>query len=47
MLMFHFTRNSYDGDISGVEVCVNNSEPEYDTKLAQNILDGLEKVGIS
>ena len=40
-------RNSYDGDISGVEVWVNNSEPEYDTKLAQNILDGLEKVGIS
>ena len=40
-------RNSYDGDISGVEVWVNNSEPEYDTKLAQNILDDLEKVGIS
>lgn len=40
-------RNSYDGDISGVEVWVNNSEPAYDTQLAQNILDGLKGVGIS
>lgn len=40
-------RNSYDGDISGVEVWVNNSEPAYDTKLAENILNNLAQVGIS
>lgn len=40
-------RNSYDGDISGVEVWVHNSEPASDTALASNILNGLDKVGIS
>ena len=40
-------RNSYDGDISGVEVWVNNARPAADTLLAQKILDGLEQVGIS
>ncbi len=40
-------RNSYDGDISGVEVWVNNAEPQYDTKLAENILGKLDEVGIS
>ena len=40
-------RNSYDGDISGVEIWVNNAEPEYDTKLAENILSELEAAGVS
>ena len=40
-------RNSYDGDISGVEIWVNNAEPAYDTMLAQNIMDKLVSVGIS
>lgn len=40
-------RNSYDGDIYGAEVWVNNAEPKADTTLASNILDELSKVGIS
>lgn len=40
-------RNSYDGDISGVEIWVNNAEPEYDTMLGQNIMDKLASVGIT
>lgn len=40
-------RNSYNGDIGGVEVWVNNSEPEEDTTLATNILKDLESVGIA
>lgn len=40
-------RNSYDGDISGVEAWVHNSEPQADTLLAQNILSKLEEVGVS
>ena len=40
-------RNSFDGDIAGVETWVNNAEPEYDIKLAENILAGIEKVGVT
>ena len=40
-------RNSYDGDMSGVEIWVHNKEPKEDTLLAQNILDKLSAVGIS
>ena len=40
-------RNAYDGDMKGVEIWVNNAQPKEDTALAKNILDGLEKVGIS
>ncbi len=40
-------RNSYDGDISGVEAWVHNKQPKADTLLANNILDKLEAVGIS
>ncbi len=40
-------RNSYDGEMSGVEIWVHNSEPQYDTLLAQNILTRLENVGIA
>ena len=40
-------RNAYTGDMKGVEIWVNNAEPKEDTALAKNILDGLEKVGIS
>ena len=40
-------RNSYDGDISGVEVWVHNSEPSTDTALATDILNNLDDVGIS
>ncbi len=40
-------RNSYDGDISGVELWVNNAEPEYDTTLAEDILAELEGAGVS
>ncbi|MGN0595359.1 MAG: N-acetylmuramoyl-L-alanine amidase [Hominimerdicola sp.] len=40
-------RNSYDGDIYGIEVWVSNDEPEPDTILAENILAALEEVGIS
>ena len=40
-------RNSSDRDYQGVEVWVNNAKPEYDVKLAENILSGLREVGIS
>lgn len=40
-------RNSYDGDISGVEAWVHNKQPAADTLLAANILEKLESVGIS
>lgn len=40
-------RNSYDGDIKGVEIWVNNCKPEEDTVLANNIMTELENVGIS
>lgn len=40
-------RNSYDGDIRGVEIWVHNKEPEEDTVLAQNIMSRLSKAGIS
>ena len=40
-------RNAYVGDMRGVEVWVNNAEPKEDTALANNIISGLEKVGIS
>ncbi len=45
MLCLH--RNSYDGDIQGVEAWVHNSEPTADTTLAKNLLADLEKAGIS
>lgn len=40
-------RNSYDGEISGVEAWVHNKEPEPDTLLANNILKNLEEVGVT
>ncbi|MDE6148873.1 MAG: N-acetylmuramoyl-L-alanine amidase [Ruminococcus sp.] len=40
-------RNSYDGDISGVEVWVHNKEPEKDTTLAQNIMNALDETDIA
>lgn len=40
-------RNSYDGDIKGVEIWVNNCKPDEDTLLANNIMKELEGVGIS
>lgn len=40
-------RNSYDGDISGVEVWVHNKKPEKDTVLAQNIMDKLDETNIA
>ena len=40
-------RNSYEGGIQGVEAWVNNIEPEADTKLGNNVLRALEKVGVS
>jgi len=40
-------RNSYDGDISGVEAWVHNKQPKADTLLANNILEKLEGAGIS
>lgn len=40
-------RNSYDGDIRGVEIWVHNKEPKEDTVLAQNIMSRLSEAGIS
>lgn len=40
-------RNSYDGDISGIEVWVHNKEPEKDTTLAQGIMNALDKTSIA
>lgn len=40
-------RNSYDGDISGVELWVHNKKPEKDTILAQSIMDELDNTAIS
>lgn len=43
-------RNSISGEDPneyGVEIWVNNKQPEYDTKLANNIMSALESVGIS
>lgn len=40
-------RNAYTGDMRGVEIWVNNAEPKEDTLLASNIMQALEKVGIS
>lgn len=40
-------RNSYDGNINGIEVWVHNKKPEKDTTLAQCILDELDKTEIS
>ncbi|MBE6819764.1 MAG: N-acetylmuramoyl-L-alanine amidase [Ruminococcaceae bacterium] len=46
LLFVSLHRNSADG-AKGVEIWVSDSEPESDTKLANNILDGLESAGIS
>ena len=40
-------RNSYDGDIRGVEIWVHNKEPKEDTVLDQNIMSRLSEAGIS
>lgn len=40
-------RNSYDGDISGIEVWVHNKEPEKDTTLAQDIMNALDETNIA
>lgn len=40
-------RNSYDGDISGIEVWVHNKEPEKDTTLAQDIMKALDETNIA
>lgn len=40
-------RNSYDGDIYGVEAWVHNKKPPKDTVLAQCIMDRLDKTKIS
>ena len=40
-------RNSYDGEIRGVEIWVHNNQPKEDTTLAENIMKELESVGIS
>ncbi|MBQ9375725.1 MAG: N-acetylmuramoyl-L-alanine amidase [Ruminococcus sp.] len=40
-------RNSYDGDIYGVEAWVHNKKPPKDTALAQCIMDKLDKTKIS
>lgn len=40
-------RNSYDGEMNGVEIWVHNKEPMEDTKLAQNIMTQLVSAGIS
>lgn len=40
-------RNSYDGDIRGVEIWVHNKETKEDTVLAQNIMSRLSEAGIS
>lgn len=40
-------RNSYDGEMSGVEIWVHNKEPKEDTQLAQNIMAQLSAAGIS
>lgn len=39
-------RNSADG-ANGVEIWVSSDEPEADVELAENILQGLDKAGIS
>lgn len=38
-------RNSYDGDIGGIEIWVHNKEPEEDTILSQNIMTECDKLG--
>lgn len=40
-------RNSYEGDINGVEIWVNNAEPDEDTVLAKNIMTQLDKTNIA
>lgn len=40
-------RNSYDGEMSGVEIWVHNKQPMEDETLAQNIMSELDSAGIS
>lgn len=40
-------RNSYDGDISGVEAWVHNSKPTKDIILGNSLLSALDSVGVS
>lgn len=40
-------RNSYDGDISGVEAWVHNSKPIKDTILGNSLLSALDSVGVT
>ncbi|MCD8095529.1 MAG: N-acetylmuramoyl-L-alanine amidase [Ruminococcus sp.] len=46
-LSLHRTSDEYDSQTSGVSIWVNNNKPDYDTILAQNILNALSGVGIS
>lgn len=46
-LMLCLHRNSYGGNISGVEAWVHNSRPAADTLMAEKILEKLEQVGVS
>ncbi len=40
-------RNLYEGEARGVEIWVSNKRFDIDTALGQNIMDGLERAGIS
>lgn len=40
-------RNSSEPEYKGIEIWVNNHEPEADTLLASNILSALDRVGIT